>query len=161
MKEVAILLLVALMLNGCSSTTTAQNQAGGTWEAQLLGGEAAESGFSFSTQFTLNGANALDVSYFQFLNSNAGQCFPFSGETPTGSMPFTITSNDSVTGTLLFVVQSGGNTLTLNGTVTGTASSATTLSGLSITGTWTLVGSGTPTGCNDTSGSFTMTQSST
>jgi hypothetical protein len=33
------------------------------------------------------------------------------------------------------------------------------LTGGSVTGTWVFTGSGSPTGCNDTTGSFTMTQS--
>ena len=158
MKEVAILLLITLMLNGCGSSTTTSTQtaAGGTWEAQLLGGQGQSSGFSFITQFTVEGSGgSLSISGFQFLT--AGACFPTTGGTESGSMNLTVnTSTNAVSGTLTYSVQSGGNTLTLNGTsVTGTES-GTTLSGGSVTGTWTLAGG---TGCNDaTGGSFTMTQ---
>ena len=66
-----------------------------------------------------------------------------------------------VTGNLTFTVQSGSNTLTLKGPLTGTGgpSGSDVLTGGSVTGTWTFMGSGTPTGCNNTTGSFTMTQS--
>ena len=84
----------------------------------------------------------------------------------SGSIPLTVQSNDTVTGTITYVVQSGGNTLTLDGTVTGTASqngSGTnvtyTLTSATITGTWTLKGSSAA--CTVTGGDtyFTMTQS--
>ncbi len=155
MKEVAVLLLVALMLNGCnsSSTPTGQTAASGVWSADLQGGTGEASGFSFTTQFTVNGDGSLNITYFQFLT--AGTCFPVSGGTQAGSMVLTTnTSTNAVTGTFTYTVQSGGNTLTLNGTVTGTASS-TTLSGGSITGTWSVTG-----GCTATGESFTMTQKS-
>ncbi len=155
MKEVAVLLLVALMLNGCnsSSTPTGQTAASGIWSADLQGGTGEASGFSFTTQFTVNGDGSLNITYFQFLT--AGTCFPVSGGTQAGSMVLTTnTSTNAVTGTFTYTVQSGGNTLTLNGTVTGTASS-TTLSGGSITGTWSVTG-----GCTATGESFTMTQKS-
>ena len=160
MKEVAILLLITLMLNGCgsssSTSTSTQTAAGGTWQAVLSGGQSTASGFSFITQFTVGGDGALSISYFQFLNSNSTQCFPVSGGTQTGSMVLNINSStNAVTGTFSFTVQSGGNTLSLTGSVTGTES-GTTLSGGSATGTWTLAGG---TGCSDpTGGSFTMTQ---
>jgi hypothetical protein len=155
MKEVAVLLLVALMLNGCnsSSTPTGQTAASGVWSADLQGGTGEASGFSFTTQFTVNGDGSLNITYFQFLT--AGTCFPVSGGTQAGSMVLTTnTSTNAVTGTFTYTVQSGGNTLTLNGTVTGTASS-TTLSGGSITGTWSVTG-----GCTATGESFMMTQKS-
>ena len=159
MKEVAILLLAALLLNGCgssSSSTSTQTAASNTWQAQMLGGEGTASGISFITQFTVGGDGTLSISYFQFLNSNSTQCFPVAGGTQSGSMVLTTnTSNSTVTGTFSFTVQSGGNTLTLTGTVTGTEN-GTTLSGGSVSGTWTVSGA---TGCNDpTGGSFTMTQ---
>jgi hypothetical protein len=156
MKEVAILLLIALMLNGCggNSTTTVQAAAGGSWQAEMLGGSGPASGFSFITQFTVGSGGSLSISSFQFLT--AGACFPTTGGTESGSMNLTINSStNAVTGTFSFTVLSGGNTLTLNGAVTGTES-GTTLTGGSITGTWTLAGG---TGCNaPTGGSFTMTQ---
>lgn len=155
MKEVATLLLVALMLGCGSSTPTTQTAASGVWSADLPGGTGPASGLSFTTQFTVNGDGTLNITYFQFLTN--GTCFPISGGTQTGSMVLTTnTSNNTVTGPFTFTVTSGGNTLTLNGNVTGTAS-ATTLSGGSITGSWSLTGG---SGCNTSGESFTMTQTS-
>jgi hypothetical protein len=161
MKVVAILLVAALLLNGCGTSSTAtQTAAGGTWSAQLLGGEGPASGFSFVTSFSVGGSGGgLTLSSFQF--DTAGACFPENGDTVTGTM--VLVENQTtfqVTGTIAFTVKSGSNTLTLNGNVTGTENglNGTTLSGAVATGTWTFTGSGTPTGCSDTSGSFTMTQ---
>jgi hypothetical protein len=167
MKEVAILLLLALMLNGCgNSTPTVQAGASGIWEAQLFGGNETASGFSFITQFTVNLNGPLSITSFQFLTYNPGDssnCFPINGGTVTGSMPLQVLSNNTVSGTINYVVTSGGNTLTLNGTVTGTASengsgtNATyTLTSATVSGTWAVTGG---TGCSATGGSFTMIQS--
>jgi hypothetical protein len=154
MKDVGILLLVMLLLNGCSTTTTpVQTAAGGTWESQMIGGAGEASGLSFITQFTVGGDGALSVTNLQFLTQ--GDCFPITGGTESGSLMVSANSDGLVTGTFMFVVAAGGNTLTLNSTsVTGTLSGST-LSGGSIIGTWTLVGD---MGCNG-SGTFTMTQS--
>jgi hypothetical protein len=165
MKEVAILLLVALMLNGCGSTPTLQSTAGGTYQAILLGGQGPASGFSFNTEFTLSGTT-LSITYFQFLNNNSGACLPYTGETPSGTMNPQLQSNDTVTGPFTFTVQSGGNTLALTGTLTATAivtaqNGSETLTNPMITGNWTFTGSGTPAGCSDTGGSFTMSETST
>lgn len=162
MKEVAAILLVALLFNGCGSTKTVQSTAGGTWQAQLIGGTSTSSGFSFNAQFTVNGDGALSITEFQFLT--AGACFPITGETVTGKAILQVNSNDTVTGTLSFVVQTSGNTLTLDGTVTGTAivgaqNTSTTLTGATITGNWTLTAGGN--GCVDSTGSFTMSQGTT
>lgn len=169
MKEVAILLLVALMLNGCSGTNTvntqtAQTAAGGIWSAEILGGSGTASGFSFNTEFTVNGGGGLDITYFQFLTAEGGKspCFPVDGGTEAGTMDLSINgSTGEVTGTMTYTVAASGNTLTLNGQVTGTApitGSVTSLSNGSVTGTWTVTGA---TGCNATGGTFTMCQSST
>jgi len=161
MKQVAILLLLALTLDGCGSShsTPTQTAAGGAWQSQMFGGMGPDSGFSFITQFTLGSNGTLSISYFQFLNSNSAQCFPVSGGTLAGTMMLTEnTTNFSVTGPFSFTVQSGGNTLSLTGNVTGTENglNGTTLTSGSVTGTWTLTGG---TGCNDpTGGTFTMTQ---
>jgi hypothetical protein len=162
MKEVAVLLLLALMLNGCgsSSKTSTPATATGVWSADLPGGTGPASGFSFTTQFTVNGNGSLNITYFQFLTS--GTCFLITGGTQTGSMVLnTITSTtttNTVNGTFVYTVQSGGNTLTLNGTVTGTiATNTTTFSGGAVTGTWSVTGA---TGCNVTGQSFTMAQTS-
>jgi hypothetical protein len=162
MKEVALLLLLALMLNGCGgsnliTTQTAQSAAAGIWSAQIFGGSGEASGFSFNTEFTVNSSGTLSITYFQFLTT--GTCFPVDGGTENGSMDLIINSSTSaVTGTFTYTVQSSSNKLTLNGQVTGTANgTATSLSDGSITGTWTVAGG---TGCNATGGTFTMCQSS-
>ncbi len=169
MKEVALLLLVALMLNGCGgthtvTTQTAQTAAGGVWSAEMLGGSGEASGFSFNTEFTVNSGGGLDITYFQFLTSEGGTspCFPVDGGTETGTMDLSPnTSTGAVTGTMTYTVQATGSTLTLNGQVTGTvaiAGSPTSLSDGSVTGTWTVTGG---SGCNATGGTFTMCQAAT
>jgi hypothetical protein len=160
MKEVAILLLLTLVLNGCSTsntvnTQTAQTAAGGIWSAELIGGSGEASGFSFTTQFTVEGNGGLSITYFQLLT--AGTCFPTNGGVQTGQMALTINgSTNAVTGTLTYTVTAQGNTLTLTGNVTGTES-GTTLTGGSVTGTWNVSGG---TGCTNSGGTFTMTQKS-
>ena len=89
MKEVVVVLLVALMLNGCgSSTPTAQTASGGVWQSQMSGGAGESSGFSFVTQFTVGGNGALSISNFQFLTS--GTCFPVNGGTESGTLDLDI-----------------------------------------------------------------------
>ena len=159
MKEVAILLLVAIMLNGCgSSRPTAQSVTGGVWSASLSGGEGPASGFSFITQFTVDSSGTLSFSRFEFINQ--GNCFPLDGGAVSGSMGLTENmATDQVTGSMTLTVAGNGNTLTLsspdgvNGTLTGT-----TLSNGSVTGTWTVSGG---TGCTGGGGSFTMTSETT
>jgi len=171
MKEVVILLLVALLLTGCGNNSTdTQTAASGTWSATMDGGVGPASGFSFITSFTVSGTGGtLSISSFEFANNNAGtscfKLFPLNGGTVNGTMMLTENSNFQVTGPLSMTVQSGGNTLTLTGTVIGTENgiygNGNTLSGATATGSWTYTGGSTTGGCNvDTSGSFTMTQSS-
>ncbi len=171
MKEVAILLVVALMLSitSCNNYTTVQQGTGAIWSAQLLGGEGPASGFSFITQFTFNQSGAFTFYSFQFLNGGNGSCFPYTGVNVNGSlMDFQFFQNTlQVTGNLSLAVKSGNNILTITGPLTGTASetgqmgdNTITLTSASVIGTWTFTGSGTG-GCNDATGSFTMTESTT
>jgi len=160
MKQIALILVLTLLIPACGSNTSdVQQAAGGVWQAQLLGGDGAASGFSFVVAFTVSGAGgALSFSSFQFLT--AGTCFPVNDLTPTGNMALTVNTTDyQVTGTFTLTVTANGNTLTLNGTVTGTENgiNGTLLSGAQITGSWTLTGSSE---CTVTNGetSFTMTQ---
>lgn len=158
MKAVAVLLLVTLVFNGCGSssktTTTTTPTAPGIWSADLPGGAGPASGFSFTTQFTVNGDGSLSITFFQFLTT--GTCFPVAGGSQSGSMVLiTNTSTNGVTGTFTYTVQSGNNILTLNGTVTGTATATALISGGAITGTWSLTGDN---GCSTSGESFTMTQ---
>jgi hypothetical protein len=172
MKAVAILMAAALLLNGCSSSSTVKEAPGAIWQAQLLGGKGQESGYSFVTQFGFNGNGSLTFTNFQFLNFDSGSsCFPFSGELPSGTLTnFNFDQSTlAVTATFAFAVESGGNTLTLTGPLVGvasetgqTGSNTITLTSGTVTGDWTFTGGGTPTGCSDTlTGSFTMTMSTT
>jgi len=168
MKQVAILLLMAVMLDGCSSTRTLQSTTSGIFQARLYGGVGDASGFSFITQFTLNSNNSLNILSFQFLTDNNNgntPCFPVNGGAVSGNIAnYVVNTNDTVSGNLTYVVKSSGNTLTLTGVVTGTATvtgtypnTSTTLTSVSVEdGSWTLAGG---TGCNNASGPFTMTES--
>ncbi len=167
MKQVAILVLMAIMLDGCSSTRTLQSTTSGIFQAVMYGGVGDASGFSFITQFTLNSDFTLNVLSFQFLTENTvgnTPCFPINGGTVSGKIAnYVVNTNDTVTGNLTFTVKSGGNTLTLTGVVTGTATvtgtppnTSTTLTSASVSGNWSLAGGA---GCNDAGGSFTMNQS--
>lgn len=151
MKEVAILLLAALMLNGCGSnssgTSSGQVASTGGWQAQMFGGVGVSSGFSFVTNFTVNSDSSLNIRNFQFLT--AGKCF-VSGETETGTLIQTVSGTGVVTGPLTYTITSGnpaGNVLTLSGNEDGNT----------ITGNWSLTGTGdcpSTTGNQDT---FMMT----
>jgi hypothetical protein len=169
MKQVAIVLLMAIMLDGCSSTRTLQSTTSGFFQAVMYGGVADASGFSFITQFTLNSDFTLNVRSFQFLTENNvgnNPCFPINGGTISGNIAnYVVNSNDTVTGNLTFVVKSGGNTLTLTGDVTGTATvtgtgtnTSTTLTSATVTGTWALTGSPQCT-VSSPDDFFTMTES--
>ncbi|HEY1657141.1 MAG TPA: hypothetical protein VGG14_02245 [Candidatus Sulfotelmatobacter sp.] len=164
MRAVATCLLLALVLwaTGCSNTNqpNAQNDAGGVWQAALTGGSGTSSGFSFVVEFAISTAGGgLSVSNFQFLNTSG--CFPsVTGATPSGTLAdLTFNSADQLTGgTFSFTVPDNGNTLTLTSTGISGTLSGSSISGATITGTWALQGSGS--GCTNTSGQFTMTQSS-
>ncbi len=175
MKEVGILLLVALLLTGCgNNSTNTQTAAGGTWASTMVGGVGLASGFSFTTSFSVSGSGGtLSFSTFEFLNNNSltsttPSCFPVfplnNGGTVNGTMVLTESSNFQVTGPFAMTVQAGDNILTLTGTVLGTENgvegNANSLSDAVATGTWTYTGGPTIAGCNvDTTGSFKMTQS--
>ena len=161
MKQVALLLLVAFSLSACSNPTVtqqAQSAASGIWSAQVQGGNGSASGFSFTTEFSVGSAGGLNITYFQFLNTTA--CFPVDGQNESGTMVLNSVnpSTGQASGTFTYKVQASGNTLTLTGNVTGTeVNGAPPLSGGTITGNWSLSGG---SGCNDSTGTFTMTQGS-
>jgi hypothetical protein len=158
MKEFAVLLLLALLLNGCGDNHVANPQvaAGGVWQSEMLGGDGAASGLSFIAQFTVANNGAMNFTSFQLLTQIDGGCLPVTGPRPTGTLMVTPNAANQVSGTFSLTVVSGANTLTLTSTsVTGTLNGINdTLSDGVIIGTWTLKGS---TGCN-TNGTFTMTQ---
>jgi hypothetical protein len=160
MKEVAILLLAALLLNGCSTSTstTVQTPVGNGWQAAMSGGEAPSStGFSFNTFFTVGSGGALSISSTQLLNSDT--CFGTSNVVSGGTL--NITAVLPVTGTFSFTLtSSAGDVVTLTSNdVTGTVNSTTNvLSNGVIIGTWVLVPA-SGSACVTANGSFTMTQS--
>lgn len=166
MKEVAILLLLALLLNGCgSSSTTAQAAEGGVWGAQMSGGDGPSSGFSFNTAFTVNSNGALSISSFQLLNADT--CFGATIPTPAGTLTNLVynSAGTLTSGSFSFTITSAaGDVVTLTSTaVTGVVNTNNnTLSGGSIQGTWTLVPASSSQ-CVPVSSqtSFTMTQTTT
>ncbi len=161
MKEVAILLLAALLLNGCSTSTstTVQTPVGNGWQAAMAGGDGTSSGFSFNTFFTVGSGGALSISSTQLLNS--GTCFGTSNIASGGTLNVTVNAAFQVSGTFSFTLtSSAGDVVTLSSNdVTGTVNTTTdALSDGSIIGTWALApASGSP--CVVAGGSFTMTQS--
>jgi len=161
MKEVAILLLAALLLNGCSTSnsTTVQTPVGNGWGAAMSGGEGTSSGFSFNTFFTVGSGGALSISSTQLLNS--GTCFGTSTIVSGGTLNVTVNAAFQVSGTFSFTLtSSAGDVVTLSSNdVTGTVNATpNALSNGSIIGTWGLVPASGST-CVATGGSFTMTQS--
>jgi len=163
MRAVATCALLAFILwaAGCSTSNApnVQNDVGGVWQAALTGGSGTSSGLSFVTEFALStSGGGLSISNFQFLNTSG--CFPVvTGETPNGTFTnLNINPADQlISGDFSFTVTDNGNTLTLTSTgVSGTASGSS-ITGGTITGTWALQGSGS--GCSNTTGQFTMTQS--
>ncbi|HZW81645.1 MAG TPA: hypothetical protein VFF50_14315 [Candidatus Deferrimicrobiaceae bacterium] len=158
MKEFAVLLLLALMLNGCGNNHVANPQvaAGGVWLSEMEGGDGLGSGLSFVAQFTVANNGAMNFTSFQFLTQIDGGCFPVTGPRPTGTLTVTPNAANQVSGTFSLTVVSTGNTLTMTSTsVTGTLNGVNdTLADGVIIGNWALKGA---TGCN-TNGTFTMTQ---
>ena len=158
MKEFAVLLLLALMLNGCGDNHVPNPQvaAGGVWQSEMEGGDGIGSGLSFIAQFTVANNGAMNFTSFQLLTQIDGGCFPVTGPRPSGTLVVTPNAANQVSGTFSLTVVSNGNTLTLTSTsVTGTLNGTNdTLADGVIIGSWTLKGS---TGCN-TNGTFTMTQ---
>lgn len=137
----AILLVAALTFVGCGSKSNPAN-INGNWNATLTDSTDAPI-FSFGTSLIVNGDGSLAVSNFKFTSNSP--CFTQAG-TETGSFTLGGDFNGNVKGSFGFTVQSAspaGATLTLNGTANGNT----------ITGTWSLSGSG----CSGT-GNFTMTK---
>jgi hypothetical protein len=159
MKEVAILLLLAVMLNGCGSSTAVESPSASVWQSVMSGGAGTSSGFSFNTQFTVSSGGTLSISSFQLLNQDT--CYGSVGPTSTGTLNVTYNSADQISGTFSFTIPSStGDAITLtSSSVTGTVNvnNSNLLSGVTIIGTWALV-PGSSGSCVAASGSFTMTQ---
>jgi len=138
----AMLLVMGLALVGCGSHSGNPANINGTWNASLIDINDTTI-FTFGTSLMVNGDGSLSISNFNFTTDSP--CF-VSGGTENGSFTLSGTFNGNVTGKFQFNVLSGmpaGNTLTLSGTANGRT----------ISGTWTLNG----TGCTG-SGTFTMKQ---
>jgi len=138
----ALVVFVGMTLIGCGSKSSNSN-INGTWNATLVSGGNATV-FAFGTSLQANSDGSLTVSNFQFTTNSP--CF-VSGESESGSFTLSGNFNGAVNGKFGLSVQSGnpsGNTLALSGTANGNT----------ISGTWTLTGSGGCTG----NGTFTMTK---
>ncbi len=136
---VTVLLAAALTFAGCGSNNHPTN-INGNWNATLVDSTNAPI-FTFGTSLVVNGDGSLSVSNFKFTSNSP--CFTSAG-TETGSFTLSGDFNGNVKGSFGFNIQSAnpvGATLTLNGTANGNT----------ITGTWSLSGSG----CSG-SGNFTM-----
>ena len=146
MKQFGVMfvLLIGLALFGCGSNSSKTSNINGTWNATLMSNGGGSPAFTFGTFLKVNGDHSLSISNFSFTTDSA--CF-VSGETENGSFTLSGNFNGQVKGSFGFSVLSGspsGNTLTLSGTANGNT----------ISGTWSLTGSGGCTG----SGNFTMTK---
>jgi len=141
----AALLIASVTLIGCGSNSNSDSSnINGTWNATLMSNGGGSTAFTFGTSLKVNGDNSLSISNFSFTSDSA--CF-VSGEKESGSFTLSGNFNGQVKGSFGFSVLSGspsGNTLTLSGTANGNT----------ISGTWSLTGSGGCTG----SGNFTMTK---
>jgi hypothetical protein len=180
MKKFALFVALAfeLAVCGCANNapnTTVSTTTTGNWGAQMTGGTGEAALLNFTTQFTLtanSGVNEpLDIVGFSFIN--AGECFgtAVADNREAGNATLTVSSTNTVSGSLNFTVTSAtnGNVLTLvapdgglTGTTNGSPGTVGTLSNGIAVGTWTLTSSDTnciPT--SSVSGTFLMCQSTT
>jgi hypothetical protein len=138
---IAVILSMALALSGCGSSSNGSSAINGNWTATLTGTED----LNFTVTLAQSGS-VVSVTNLSFTTSQS--CFD-TGATASGTFSLTGTLNGVTTGSFAMTIQSsasdpnGSNTLALTGTLTNN----------SITGNWTLSGSGV--GCTG-SGTFTM-----
>lgn len=178
MKKVALLLVLALELSvgGCANNTpntTVSTTTTGNWEAQMTGGTGQAALLNFTTAFSVTAISGstqpLDITGFSFFNG--GKCFgtAVADTSEVGNAALTVSSTNTVTGSLNFVVTSttNGNVLTLtapNGGLTGTSNGSPgttgTLSNGIAVGSWSLTGGQGDASCTG-GGTFIMCQSST
>jgi hypothetical protein len=142
-----VLLLVGLMMVGCSSSGSNSGNINGNWSASLSSTPTGPPIYSFSTTFTQASGGGLSVSNFTFTTD--GPCFQGDATSETGTFTLSGNFNGNVTGTFGMTISTafpGGatqNVLTLtNGMVNGNT----------ISGDWTLTG---VTGCSG-QGTFTI-----
>ena len=141
MKQLAIvvLLVLGLILVGCGGPGNPAN-INGVWNASLID-SSNTSFFTLGMSLIVNGDGTLSISNFKF--TSASPCL-VSAETESGSFTLSGNFNGNVTGSFGFLVSGNpGATLNLTGTATGNT----------ISGTWTLKGSG----CSG-NGTFIMTK---
>ncbi len=139
---IAILLVAGLMTVGCGSNSSNAN-INGTWKATLTD-SSNNPVFTFGTSLTEMGDGSVTISNFTF--TSASPCFKSAG-TESGNFSLAGNFNGNVTGSFGMTINSTnpvGDTLTLNGAVSGNT----------ISGQWTLSG----TGCTG-SGTFSMNRS--
>jgi hypothetical protein len=140
---IVIMLFMVMAWSGCGGSSS--GSINGNWTATLTSSDGTQA-LAFTATLAQNGS-ALTVTNLSFTTSSS--CFAL-GTTATGAFTATGTSGGVATGTFQLTISSGSgntngsNTLTLEGT----------LNNNSITGNWTLVGTGA--GCSG-SGTFTMT----
>jgi hypothetical protein len=140
---IVIMLFMVMAWSGCGGSSS--GSINGNWTATLTSADGTQA-LAFTATLAQNGS-ALTVTNLSFTTSSS--CFAL-GTTATGAFTATGTSGGVATGTFQLTITSGSgntngsNTLTLEGT----------LNNNSITGNWTLTGTGA--GCSG-SGTFTMT----
>jgi len=139
----ATLLALGLVLGGCGGGGSSSGNVSGNWTATLTDTDGTQA-FALTTSLTQGSGTLVTGTNLVFTTSTS--CFT-SGGSETGSFVLSGNVNGNVTGTFQLTVESGtpsGNTLVLNGTVNDNT----------ISGTWTLTGTG---GCAG-SGNFAMTK---
>jgi hypothetical protein len=143
----AILILLGLLTTGCGSSNSNSSNVNGTWTANLTNPDGSHA-FAFTTDLTQQSGGTLTITNLSFTTNSS--CF--SGTTTqTGSFGLSGNFNGNVTGTFGMKISSTGtnNQLSLQGTVNGST----------ITGTWTLTGSGCSGNGSFTTGAATLTKS--
>jgi hypothetical protein len=140
---IATVLAVGLILVACGGGSSSSSPTvTGNWTATLTNTDSTPA-LGFTTSLTQSGGSVMVTgTNLNFTTSTA--CFT-SGGSQTGSFVLSGNFNGNITGAFQLIITSGtptGNTLTLQGTVNNNT----------ITGTWTLTGTGGCTG----SGTFTI-----
>ena len=142
-----VVLILGLLMVGCSSSSSGSGNINGNWSASLVGSPNGPPTYAFTT--TITGANGGGLSISNFTFTTTGPCFQGDATTETGSFSLTGNFNGSVTGTFGMTISTafpGGatqNVLSLtNGMVNGNT----------ISGDWTLTG---VSGCSG-QGTFTV-----
>jgi len=138
---IVMLLTVVLLLSACgNSNSSTSGNVNGNWSVTATNLDGTSS-FTFTMTLSQGNGTSVNVSNFSLITEDA--CFGTAGS-ESASFVLTGNTNNVITGTYQMEIQSGspsGNTLTVAGT----------LNNGTITGTWTLAG----TGCTG-NGNFTM-----